>query len=280
MSDGHFSDPACEAVLRQLDAYLSHELTDEVRAEIERHLPGCSQCADELEARGRLRAHLKAAVRAQPVPEGLESKVRNAVRGTPQAQHARWRAGWYAIAAAALIVICLALVNLWRLSRTDSEEAILRKTTGRMSKVLNVGLRDHLECAVRRDPKAPAAPAAEMADELGPDFAALLPVVESKLPPGFRVVSGHRCWAGRRQYVHFIVMSGNKVLSLILTRKQPGEWFDSGIYQTGVDRYQVVGFESHDDLAFVISDLDAQQNLQVAALLVPAVRDYLAAHQG
>ena len=280
MSGERFNDAACEAVLRQLDAFLGGELTAEARAKIEQHLAGCPRCAGEMETRARMRAHLKAAVRTQAAPEGLESKVRSAVQGAARAQYARWRAGWYTIAAAALIVIGVALVNIWRLATTDSEEAILRKTTGRMAKVLNVGLRDHLECAVRRDPNTPPSPPAEMASELGPEFAALLPVVESKLPPGFRVVSGHRCWAGRRQYIHFIVMSGNKVLSVILTRKKPGEWFDSGIYQTGVDRYQVVGFESQDNLAFVISDLDAQQNLQVAARLAPAVREYLAAHQG
>ena len=73
---------------------------------------------------------------------------------------------------------------------------------------------------------------------------------------------------------------GGKLLSLILTRKQPGEALSGGIYQEGVDRYQVVGFESHDYLAYVVSDLDAQQNLQLAANLAPAVREYLAAHQG
>jgi hypothetical protein len=47
-----------------------------------------------------------------------------------------------------------------------------------------------------------------------------------------------------------------------------------------VDRFQVVGFESHDYLAYVISDLDAQQNLQLAADLAPALREYLAAQAG
>jgi predicted metal-binding protein len=42
----------------------------------------------------------------------------------------------------------------------------------------------------------------------------------------------------------------------------------------------VVGFQSHDYLAYVISDLDAQQNLQLAADLAPALREYLAAQAG
>jgi hypothetical protein len=73
---------------------------------------------------------------------------------------------------------------------------------------------------------------------------------------------------------------GGKIVSLILTRKKYGESLVGGIHQTGVDRFQVVGFESHDYLAYVISDLDAQQNLQLAANLAPTVRDYLAGHAG
>ena len=50
-----------------------------------------------------------------------------------------------------------------------------------------------------------------------------------------------------------------------------------GIYQEGVDRFQVVGFESHGYLAYVISDMDPQENMQLAVSLAPAVREYLAA---
>ena len=63
-----------------------------------------------------------------------------------------------------------------------------------------------------------------------------------------------------------------------MTRKLPSESLSGGIYQAGVDRFQVVGFQSHDYLAYVISDLDASQNLQLEAALAPVVREYLAAH--
>jgi hypothetical protein len=60
---------------------------------------------------------------------------------------------------------------------------------------------------------------------------------------------------------------------VVLTRKRSGESLSGGIHQAGVDRFQVVGFESHDYLAYVISDLDAQQNLQWAANLAPTLRE-------
>ena len=107
----------------------------------------------------------------------------------------------------------------------------------------------------------------------------LAPLVEAKLPDGFRIIQGHHCAARGRQYTHLIVaggVGGGKIVSLILTRKQTGESLGGGIYQAGVDRFQVVGFESHDYLVYVISDLDAQGNIQLAANLAPALREFLA----
>ncbi|MGC9948217.1 MAG: zf-HC2 domain-containing protein [Bryobacteraceae bacterium] len=279
MNGGRSHDSACEPVRESLDAYLSRELPEETRREVQRHLETCAHCAAELATRTRVRAQLRTAVRATHVPAGLEAKVRRAV----MAKTARPRTGLWAVAAAAAVILCVAaLVNLWR-ARSSPEEAILRKTSGRLAAVLNVGLRDHLQCAVFRKYSKQPIPAAQIAADLGPAFAGLAPLVQAKLPGDFRVVQGHRCEAGGRQYTHLIVFGGaggGKLVSLILTRKQSGESLRGGIYQVGVDRFQVVGFESHDYLAYVISDLDAQQNLQWAANLAPALREYLAAHVG
>jgi anti-sigma factor (TIGR02949 family) len=266
---------ACGKVRGHLDSYLSRELPEETSREVQRHLESCPLCAAELETRARIRAQLQAAVRATPVPGGLEAKVRRAVRG----EVSRPRTGLWAVAAAAAVIVCVALVSFLRV-KTDPEEAILRKTSGRLAAVLNVGLRDHLQCAVfRKYSKQPVA-ARQMAADLGPAFADLVPLVQAKLPGDFRIIQGHHCSAGGRQYTHLIMAGGGKTVSLVLTRRQSGESLSGGIHQAGVDRFQVVGFESHDYLAYVISDLDAQQNLQWAANLAPTLREYLAAHAG
>ncbi len=266
---------ACDRLRGQLDAYLDRELPEETRAEVERHVASCAECAAEIATRVRLRAQLQAAVRAVPVPDGLAADVRRISRG----QTGRPHAGLWAVAAAAAVIIGAALFNFWR-AQTSPEETILRKTSGRLAAVLNVGLRDHLQCAVFRKYSKQPVPADQMAADLGPEFAGLAPLVQAKLPADFRIIQGHRCSAGGRQYTHFIVSGGGKLISLILTRKQSGEALGSGIYQTGVDRFQVVGLESHGYLCYVISDLDAQQNLQWAANLAPTLRQYLTAHLG
>ncbi|MGA2739467.1 MAG: zf-HC2 domain-containing protein [Bryobacteraceae bacterium] len=268
---------ACETTRGHLDAYLSRELPEETRLEVQRHLEICPQCAAELETRARVRTQLQAAVRATPVPVHLEAKIRRAVRRTENAP--RPRTGLWAVAAAALVIVCVALVN-WLRIESNPEEAILRKTSGRLAVVLNVGLRDHLHCAVfRKYSKQPEA-ARQMAADLGPGFADLAPLLQAKLTGDFRIVQAHHCDAGGRRYTHFIITGGGKIVSLVLTRRRPNERLTGGIHQAGVDRFQVVGFESHDYLAYVISDLDAQQNLQLAANLAPTVREYLAAHAG
>lgn len=258
-----------------LDSHLSNELPAETRQEVLRHLEGCPRCAAELATRTRVRAQLQAAVRATPVPGGLETKVRRGVRG----QAVRPRTGLWAVAAAAVVILCASLVSVWR-ARTGPEQAILRKTSGRLAEVLNVGLRDHLHCAVFRKYSKQPVPATQMAADLGPEFAGLVPLVQAKLPAGFRIIQGHHCSVGGRHYTHFIMAGGGKLASLILARRQSGESMSGGIYQVGVDRFQVVGFESHDCLAYVISDLDAQRNLEWAANLAPTLRQYLAAHPG
>jgi anti-sigma factor (TIGR02949 family) len=273
MNPGTHGD-ACAQVRADLDGYLSRELPEETRLAVERHLATCPPCAAELEGRARVRTQLQAAVRSTPVPAGLDAKVRRALRGGGR-QASRPRTGLWAVAAAALVILGAALVNRLRVESSPID-AVLQKNTGRLAAVLNVGLRDHLQCAVFRKYSKQPVPAHQMAADLGPAFAELVPLVQAKLPPGFRIIQGHHCEAGGRRYTHLIIAGGGKIVSVVLTRKRPGEALLGGIHQTGVDRFQVVGFESHDYLAYIISDLDAQRNLQLAADLAPALRAFLA----
>jgi anti-sigma factor (TIGR02949 family) len=275
MSVVNFGEKACAKVRGYLDSYLSNELLVETNHEVLRHLESCPQCTAELNTRARVRDRLRTAVRATPVPGGLEARVMRGVR----AHRSRTNAGLYTLAVAAAVLICIGIINFTRL-RSGPEDAILRKTSGQLAAVLNVGLRDHLHCAVfRKYPRRPET-GEQMAGQLGPEFAGLEPLVKSRLPAGFGIIQAHRCQAGGREYVHLIVTGGSRILSLAITRKRPGESLSGGIHQTGVDRFQVVGFESGNYLVYIISDLDAQRNLQLAASLAPMVRQYLTAHQG
>jgi hypothetical protein len=231
----------------------------------------CSHCAAELEARTRLRARLQAAVRAAPVPRELEAKVQRAVR----TQRTRPYIGLYAMAAAAVVIIGVLFVNLMR-TRGSSENAVLRRASATLGAVLNVGFRDHLHCAVLRKYSRQPETAGQMTTQLGPEFAGLEPALKAKLPAEFRILQAHRCEAGGRQYIHFILSGETSLLSLVLTRKRAGESLNGALRQAGVDQYQVVGFETPNYLAYLVSDLPPERNLQLAASLAPTVREFLA----
>ncbi len=265
----------CPEFRERLDRYVSGELAAENIPEIERHLRSCPQCATELQAQQGLRSRLRAAVRATPVPSYLETKVRAAVRS----ERAPTRTGLWAVAASAAVIVCVVTVGVLR-EKDNPEEAILNQASGRLGSVLKVGLRDHLHCAVFRKYSKEPVPSAQMAADLGPAFAGLAPLLQAKLPQGFRIIQAHHCSVGQRAFTHFIVAGGGNIVSVIVTGKQPGESLAGGIHQTGVDRFQVVGFETHDYLAYVISDLDPLRNLQCAVNLAPTLREYLAAHSG
>ena len=196
---------------------------------------------------------------------------------TRKARSARPRTGLWAVLAAAAVIACVGLVGLLR-DQLGPEQAILRKTTGPLAPVLNVGLRDHLHCAVFRKYSRDPVPAPQMTAELGPTFAMLAPLLQAHLPDDFRLIQGHHCTAGGRRYTHLIIAGpGGKLVSLILAPKLPGESLGGAIHQAPVDCFQIVAFESHDYLVYLISDLDAQQNLAWAAHMAPALRQFLAA---
>jgi len=75
----------------------------------------------------------------------------------------------------------------------------------------------------------------------------------------------------------------------VIARKERGESMEaltpspgtSGVkvYQAA-QSYEISGFETAQYLAFVVSDLNAKNNLQVASNLAPSVHSFLAKLQG
>jgi hypothetical protein len=84
-------------------------------------------------------------------------------------------------------------------------------------------------------------------------------------------------------------MTGSKgsILSLVVTQKQNGETFTeadavSVMKASGVDIYQdrqedleIAGFESEKYLAYVVSNLDRDANLNLASSLAPVIYEHL-----
>jgi anti-sigma factor (TIGR02949 family) len=287
-----FGQGACEKTRKYLDAYISNELLVETTHEVLRHIENCPDCAAEVDARTRLRTRLKSAVNAQSVPPELQVRIREQV-------HSRRSGGWlmagwprWSAAMAAGLMICAgvwwnrtALEPMPPLSDRPAQNAYISKVSASLSAVLRVGLGDHIHCSIfRKYPQNPP-PVEKMEAELGPSYQGLLPVVREAVPEGYRVVMAHQCGYAGRHYIHLTLEKNGDRLSLVIARKQDGESLaglsptadHSGIpiYQSATDRYQVAGFEAGGFLAYVVSDLKAKANLQIAASMAPAVREFL-----
>jgi hypothetical protein len=75
------------------------------------------------------------------------------------------------------------------------------------------------------------------------------------------------------------------MISLVISKKYPGEAMSGmrptlqqsgvSVYQYPAERYEVAGFETDRFLAFVVSDLGGETNLQVATEMAPAVHAFL-----
>ena len=288
-----FGDNACARISRYMDSYINNELLVETNHEVLRHLETCAACTAEVESRTRLKARLKSAVQNQSVPEDLQARVRGALReeGPGSFRWMRW-----ASAAAAVLVVAGGLwfeVPRWTrpalpdLADRRGQEVFIQKVSASLSAVLKVGLGDHIHCAIfRKYPKNPPS-VDEMAQKLGPAYQELVPLVKARVPEGYRIILAHQCGYQGRRFIHLTLSNGSNLLSLVITRKQPGESMQEltvsdhasnvPVYQAAAQGYDVAGFETDQFLAYVVSDLGARQNLQIAYALVPSVHQFLAA---
>jgi len=286
-----FGDGACEKTRRYMDSYISNELLVETNHEVLRHLENCPSCSAEVDARSRVKARLKAAVESQEAPADLAGKIRRQIH---QGQSKSLPAAWHLWAIAAAAVVLLS-IGIW-VTRTRTympevadrrgQDVFIQKVSQTVSKVLRVGLGDHIHCAVfRKYPKNPPA-LAQMAESMGPTFQGLVPLVKASVRNRYRIIMAHQCSYSGRHFVHVTLTDGSNLMSIVIARKELGESLEglspsiraSGVpvYQTVAERYEVAGFETSQYLAFVVSDLNAGNNLDMASHLAPAVHDFLA----
>ena len=230
------------------------------------HLGDCEACREEAAGREALRARLRRAVKSMPVESSLAGRVRGATV-------AGYR--WQAWAAAAVLV-----VGYWAVPWVESsfrERAYFAELPERVSRMMRVGLSDHVHCAAFRKFREP------VREELP---AAFRPVL-AHVPEGYRVLAGHECKARGRNFVHVVMRdAGGRLASLVIARKEGGETFANSplrrvagampVFSEEVPRFQIAGFEGGGYLAFVVSDLGEEENQRLAVRMAGPVAALLA----
>ena len=278
-----FGQGECKTIKSYMDSYMNNELLVETNHEVLKHLETCKDCAAELESRLRVKRVLQRAVKQDVAPDSLQYRIQREIRKQQPTPGYQWR-NWL-LAAAAMLIVALGSWSVFQAVQSNQTKTLALAQQQNVE-VLTVGLNNHLHCAVDWQFADRHFTDEEMNMKLGAEFIGLVSLVKDKVPNGFEVVVGHRCSFKKREYIHLILKNQNKVMSLVLTRKN-GEAFANAaignvIEASGIpvraerlQDYEVTGFETRDYFAFVVSNLDKQESALVATSLAPAVRDYL-----
>jgi anti-sigma factor (TIGR02949 family) len=271
----NFDSNKCEQMRWRLDAYLSNELPVETTSDLLQHLAGCEACAQELEARTRVRDALRRAVGSQTAPEELRQSIQQRLRKTQGSFLGGSQRLTWALALAGLAVVILGGIATLRWVNVLRGRQVV-------ASVLALGVSDHLQCAIKGHNYPDIAnPPEALRKKLGPHFAGLLEVVEQNLP-GFEVLEAHICSVpgSPRKYVHFIARGRGTILSVIVT-SSGGAQLPSGIalgsaaaggfnlYGAHLDGMNAAGFQAKGYLGFVVSDLSQNATMQIAGELAP-----------
>jgi hypothetical protein len=218
---------------------------------------------------GDLRQRLKAAVDATQVPAGLQMRVQSrlATRLKPKTP----RVLFFAVPA---VVACALLVTVYfkgYLPVSFGQQAsYIASVSADLPDVIKVGLGDHIHCAVfRKYPKTP------LADQLGVQYSALLPVVQSHIPPGYSLKLAHQCHYLGRKFIHVVAGDGQHLASLVITAKGENDGLPPA--EASAARFRISAFESGSYLVYFISDMPAARNAELLAAMATQVKAVLKA---
>lgn len=279
----NFERNDCRKINSYLDAYLDSELSEETIQEVLQHLENCPRCTQQLAAREQAKKALHQAVNKDVVPSGLELRIQNNLRKKSADLPLKFP-GWVLAVAATVILSAIGLGVFQAIQANRASQAI-EQASLQNTAILQVGLGNHVHCAIDKGLANKQFTEAEMQDRLG-EFAGLVPSLRQQIPSTYQIVIGHRCKFNNRQFVHLILKDKEKVASVTLTAitdeafsatHLPTIIQSAGIdlHQARLSEYEVTGFEHNGYLAFVTSNLEKQENLALVSGLVPAIQDFL-----
>jgi len=261
----------CEQALARLDPMLDGAIQGAELAGVEQHLSTCEGCRAEFEQRDRLRARLRKAVKKPAATPAFEQRVQSMIHAEA---NRRFRFSKSAVAVAATLVIALAGGLMFQRGRA-AEEDLIASVSQKIGVIMRVGFVDHIHCAVFRKWPKQSPPIDEVAREMDPRYRPVAAVVRANIPAEFRVARAHECTAHGRRYIHMVMISPEgKLASLVMTRKREGERFRGGMDFDSGDAFQLAGFEAGGYLAYVVSDLGADQNRALAQSLAAPVKAF------
>ena len=271
-----FDDAVCRRIRARLGSYLNDELSVETAAEVARHLEGCERCSAELAAMEQLRGRLREAVQGDAAPAGLRATVEGALGR----EYRRRTAQWLAAAAAFVLAIGGGFLVSKKVTGYLPHELLaieleVRSLVRQVASAYAPAIIDHVHCALYRSGPKSEVMQEKVAMELG-EQAPIADIVKDIAGPSATLFVAHKCHFGGREYIHMILMEGESLVSVVVTEKEEGESLGAGVEAEKAGRFEIAGFETGAYLAFVISDMTPEKNLEWARNLEQPLRDFLA----
>jgi hypothetical protein len=303
----------CRDFREVADSYLSDELLVETNHDVIAHLEACNDCRNELAARRELRATLRtsfANAEELRVDDEFAARLRDELRATASSQAmppATRRRALMAIAACLLVITTLALIVVWRRSKTSPQLAAREQRDANVAdikphptpgddaaydaNVLPVAMSelaagDHRNCAINhRLPQSPI-PLEEAARRLDRAYLDLTKVVTSD--EAIEIVMAHACMFQGRWFAHVVVRHNGHLVSLLVTQLEQTDSLPATQTHARIARhnqviacsrvgdYQISCFRTSRHAVFVVSDLSEAENLAVARTLARPVYEHIA----
>ncbi|HXG88358.1 MAG TPA: zf-HC2 domain-containing protein [Vicinamibacterales bacterium] len=252
------------------ESYQAGELPVDTSHQISAHLEECAACRTELAARAALRQTLRRAFRQAPElapSEQFSTQLRATIHRSPVVArpfHSAPR--WLALAAGLVLVAVLA----WQYvpSRTPAHAHTLAADAAG----------DHQNCAVAPALDEPPISLDEAARRYGSAYGSLRSVVEQTPVVQQReveIVAAHWCVFNGRRFAHIVVRRRDQVASILLTPVEGGtDAVAAPVSCPATGRFQVACFDLTGHAGFVVSGLTAEDNLNLAQAVAPALQTF------
>ncbi|MGI8745274.1 MAG: anti-sigma factor family protein [Bryobacteraceae bacterium] len=243
----------CHSARELMQPFLDEELDTARRSDLEHHLQSCVECAGILQGLSELRTTIRAGAPYYAAPEGLEGRVKKALRQsvvTDTRTSARW--GW-AAAAASLGIAAAMLVTVFVVRPQRSAQDLLAQEV--VSSHVRSLMANHLMDVPSSDQHT-----------VKPWFAGKLdfsPQVKDLAPQGYRLIGGRLDYMDKRPVAALVFQRHQHVINLFVwpSATQPG-----GRAELARSGFNLVHWKESGLFYCAISDLNAAELREFARL--------------
>lgn len=257
----------CKNALQLLDDFIADELSVESNRALLMHFEACESCRREKEARELLRGEVQRRWQEQPVPRGMEDRLRQSLESR---QSPRWH---FAAGLAAAVILGAVALFLALPFGSNSSVAVDHYFHA---------IEDHLRCDKADESHALQTPISE-------EHRQQMELVLRDLPGDFHLHAAHLCKFEEVRFVHYRFKgSHGQSLSLILEARGQDERLAElaksvrsnveGVPVKVITREEtsLLAFESDQHFVYlVLGDTDRERTLNIARNLLPSIKDSL-----